>query len=92
MVFTPTTDGLFRVTFYMESIPLTGTLWDLSFKYTDDLKARNTPVWQVHGGQIADFTYIFREVAGQPITYTVAGGNNPPGASYDLFITVEQLQ
>ena len=89
---TPTTSGLFRVTFYFESSAIQGSVWGLSFKYTDDLATRSTAVWQAHPGQWANFAYVFRDVAGQPITYTVAQLKSGAGANYDLFITVEQLQ
>lgn len=89
----PEASGLFRVTVYMESSPVQGSHWGLSFGYTDDLKTRSTAISQVHPAQVASFTDIFRNVAGQPITYAVKGPNSPPpGATYDLFITVEQLQ
>lgn len=90
---TPAAGGLFRVTVYMESSPTLGSHWGLSFGYTDDLNTRNTAVFQIHPAQVSAFTEILRDVAGQPITYSVkAPSNPPPGASYDLFVTVEQLQ
>ena len=91
-LFTPTTSGLFRVTFYMESSPVRGSDWGLQFKYTDDLKTRSEPVWQATPGNLASFNYVFRVVAGQPITYAVTQVKIGEGAYYDLFITVEQLQ
>jgi hypothetical protein len=91
-LFTPTTSGLFRVTYYMESSPILASVWGLQFKYADDLKVRSEPVVRVNPGQSPSFSLMFRDVAGQPITYAVTQIKSSPDAYYDLFITVEQLQ
>ena len=91
-LFTPTTSGLFRVTVYMESSAIQGSVWSLQFKNTDDLKKRSGSIVQVAPGQLLSGVSVYRDVAGQPITYTVAQVKVGEGAFYDLFVTVEQLQ
>ena len=50
VLFTPDEDGLFRVTYYLESAHVKGSTWGVGFGWTDDVKARNTGVFQAHGG------------------------------------------
>ena len=92
-IITATADGLFRVTYYLESSHIQGSTWGVAFSWTDDLKTESTGIFEAHAGSISAGTWISRVIAGQPITYAVTAGiRNPPGASYSLFITVEQLQ
>jgi hypothetical protein len=92
-LFTPHTSGLFRVSGYLESAAVKGSIWAPSFSWVDDLKIRHIPFPVVTPGSYTNFASSLpvRGVAGQPITYTVMKGQNNPG-SYSLFITVEQLQ
>jgi len=90
---TSTTGGLFRVTQYLESSHIKGSTWGVTFGWTDDLKTWSTGVFQAHAGSISAGTWVVRIIPGQSITYAVTqGNNNPPGTSYYLFVTVEQLQ
>jgi hypothetical protein len=91
-VVTPTTSGVFRVTAYIESSALDGSQWGLQFKYTDDLRGRSEGLYQIHPGDSVSLVYSIRDVAGQPITYTVSELKNWTGGSYDLFVAVEQIQ
>jgi hypothetical protein len=89
---TAATDGLYRVTFYLESSRVKGSVWGVSFNWTDDLKTWNTPNFEALGGTVYASSLNFRVLAGQPIAYTVTKGNSQTGTSYSLFVTVEQLQ
>jgi hypothetical protein len=91
-VFIPSTSGLFRITAYIESSAMNGSQWGLQFKYTDDLRGRSAALYQVHPGDSESIVYNIRDVAGQPINYTVSELKNWTGGSYDLFITVEEIQ
>jgi len=96
-LYTPPTDGLFRISAYEQTTKLgsvSGGFWKFIFGWTDPLKPRTI------SGQVSDNGWstlwapiTIRDVAGQPIAYSVKpGGGNPGLTSYNLFITVEQLQ
>jgi hypothetical protein len=93
-LFAPATSGLFHVTYYLESSHVNGSVWYISFKWTDDLKTRGTGSFGANPGGISgqSLSWNFRCVAGQPIQYSVTGQDNSGGQSFDLFVTVEQLQ
>lgn len=94
VLFTSPTGGLFRVTEYLESSRVQGSTWGLTLNWTDDLKTWSTGVFTTHAGSIGSGTWIMRAVTGKPITYSVSTGQQlpPPEASFNLFITVEELQ
>jgi hypothetical protein len=91
-IYTPTTSGLFRVTYYLESdIHGIGGFWIFSWNWTDDLKTETpSPIYLEPGGYLNYGVPGMRVLAGHPITYTVT--NEGHGGSYSLFATVEQLQ
>jgi hypothetical protein len=92
-LFTPAADGLFRISVYMSSSPTQGSTWAYALFWTDDVKARNSGRQQLSPGTFSSFSAPVRALAGQPLSYSVsAGASNPPGANYNLSITVEQLQ
>ena len=92
-VFTPTNSGLFRVTVYMEASHTPSSHWDLFFYWKDDLRPTGMGLGSPMGGQILTNSFNVRAIAGGPISYILKKGKNtPPEATYNLFITVEQLQ
>ena len=90
-IFTSGVSGLFRVSFYLDSSRIRGSVWYLDFNWTDDLRPRRIGSYIANAGTETFTQFPIRAVAGQPITYTVTEQTNIQ-ASYDLFITVEQLQ
>ena len=90
-ILTSSVSGLFRVSFYMDSSRIRGSIWHLVFNWTDDLRPRQTGSYIVNAGNEAFSQFPVRGVAGQPITYTVNEQTNIQ-ATYDLFIAVEQVQ
>jgi hypothetical protein len=92
-LFTPSADGLFRISVYMSSSPSAGSTWAYALFWTDDIKARNSGRQQLSPGVFSSLSVPVRGLAGQPLSYSIsAGASNPPGATYNLSITVEQLQ
>ena len=88
-IYTPTTSGLFRITYYEESSQVGFGMWNFSWNWTDDLKKETKGPWVLYpGGYFNDGIPGMRVLAGRAMTYTVTGN----GGSYNLFATVEQLQ
>jgi hypothetical protein len=94
-LYTPAAAGLFRISYYLDSTPSQfGGNWGISFDWTDNLKSRigSLVLWPT-GFYSANTTgLVVYEVAGQPITYSVHASSNVGTSSYNLFMTVEQLQ
>ena len=90
-IYTPATDGLFRVVYY-EEVSQTGFgTWVFTWSWTDDLKTESQDMIQLSQGGYANYgVTAIRAVAGRPITYTVT--HRFGGGSYNLFATVEQMQ
>lgn len=93
-IFTPATDGLFRVNVYMESARINGSDWAIGLGWTDSEETRVYPGngYTVGPGGFGTFTQVVHDLAGQPMTYRVQGAKHSAGTSYNLFITVEELQ
>ncbi len=91
-IYTPTTSGLFRITFYMEADTQgIGGNWTLSWNWRDDLRTEAPNRLYLEPGQYVNYGIPgMRALAGYPITYTVT--NVGHGGSYSLYATVEQLQ
>jgi hypothetical protein len=90
-IYTPTTSGLFRVTYYMEADTRgIGSNWTLAWNWRDDLKTEAPNRLYLEPGQYFNYDFPVRALAGYPITYTVT--NVGHGGSYSLYATVEQLQ
>jgi len=89
---TPATSGVYRISVYMTSAFANGGTWSAEFNWRDDRHPSLTKV-QIPGlGEAySQTTTIVRAVAGYAIGYQVNESNSPQ-FSYDLFITVEQLQ
>jgi hypothetical protein len=108
-IFTPETDGLFRITLYEDQTDsitpckphiVCGHLAPI-FGYTDDRGRQQSlvpvPYFQFQGcpcGQPVSASAIARVKSGTPIRYAVQpfGGGDDNGSTYELFLTVEQLQ
>jgi hypothetical protein len=96
-IYTPPVNGLFRISAYedtKEIRPMKKAYWKFVFGWTDGVKAR-TIVGSVYtnGWSALWAPIIVRAMAGQPIAYSVRPGPGNNGASsYDLYITVEQIQ
>jgi hypothetical protein len=96
-IYTPPADGLFRISAYEETQEINGVsggFWRFTFGWTDPLLHRTiqgdvyNDSWSVLWAPIN-----IRAVAGQPIAYSVKpGGGNPGVTTWNLYITVEQLQ
>jgi hypothetical protein len=106
VLFTPTTDGMFRINAYMvTTVPKTdGTkpFWSLALQWTDDahnwlfVDAVATPAYQITNSNIFlrtnDWPLTFWVRAGTPIIYAVQStGGSALGSTYELFATLEQL-
>lgn len=97
-VFTPTTSGLFRVTAYMTtSTGTTNAYWDIEAGWTDNHGFKKGAFLGAASQNQAS-TYpgiLVQDLAGQPLLYQTilhGGGKGSGGMTYDLYITVEQLQ
>jgi len=92
-LFTPAADGLYRISVYMSTSPTKGSTWAYALLWTDDNKARNSGRQQLSPGAFSSFNAPVRSLAGQSMSYSISAGQSiPPGASYNVFITVEQLE
>jgi hypothetical protein len=97
-IFTPTTSGVFRINAYMSTSPGTvkRAVWGFYLGSTGDNGARQ---YATGSGPSSDngynATFVTQDVGGQPLFYQTkltAGGNGNGGMTYNLYITVEQLQ
>jgi len=106
VLFTPTADGLFRITIYMvTTVPKTnGTQadWSANVDWTDDagnwlfVEVAVTPAYQKTNSNVfartSDWPLTFWATAGTPISDSVQSGNGQAGGStYEVFATLEQL-
>ncbi len=90
-IYTPATDGLFRIVYYEEVSQAGLGTWVFTWSWTDDLKTESQDMIQLSQGTYANYGVTgIRAVAGHPITYTVT--RRFGSSSYNLFATVEQLQ
>lgn len=90
-IYTPTTDGLFRVVYYEEVTNVGFGVWVFTWRWTDDLKTEAQDMIQLSSGGYANYGVTgIRALAGHPITYTVT--HRFGGGTWNLFATVEQLQ
>jgi len=87
-IYTPTTTGFFRISYYEEDPSGVG-FWTFTWNWTDDSKYQAFGPFTIQPGEyFNDGVPGMRVLAGHPITYTVTGH----GGSYNLFAIVEQLQ
>jgi hypothetical protein len=87
-VYTPSTTGFFRISYYEEA-PGGFGIWTFTWNWTDDMRNQIFGPYVMQPGQyFNDGIPGMRVLAGHPITYAVTGN----GGSYNLFAIVEQLQ
>ena len=100
--------GLYRVSSYwaMTTMGNAGEGWELSVNWTDEAGMETGYASQLSTNSAPPFDYGFsadgfgyfsspvpiEAIAGTPITYAVTGPTDGSGGTYELFITVEQLQ
>lgn len=97
-IFTPVTDGLFRLSgvFVITTASNQAGNWSTSIGYTAD-SGSGYVQWievaseRVNGG-FSESTLTVRDNAGNPLTYLVFSTGNPQGSTYELFFTVERLE
>jgi hypothetical protein len=77
----------------------TGTIkrasWEALVGWTDNHGFKETFLGDAGSNQESNYSYTVQAVGGQPLLYQmkpVGGGGGVGGMTYDLFITVEQLQ
>lgn len=91
-IYTPPTDGFFRVAYYEQSVPGPGTGWGFTWKWTDDFQQQTFGPARLRPGDYFNAGIQgVRVRAGHPITYSISPLSGLGGA-YNLFATVEQLQ
>jgi hypothetical protein len=92
---TPTASGIYRITAYFVSGSNSATGgWGLRLHWKDEDGGRITPIRWADLGRLThviSVTYTVRSITGQPIQFSVNGFDSP-NFSYNLFITVEQLE
>lgn len=88
-IYTPTTSGVFRITYYFEAEAQgIGGPWILTWSWRDDLRPQTSPPVSVQAGQFFNWVLPLRDLGGHPITYSITGNTG----SYSLYAIVEQLQ
>ena len=102
-LFTPTADGMFRVSVYMVNVMDGGTtqmLWATGIGWTDDIGTWQLPyVAQVYTSKhynsallVPNPPITFWAKAGTPINYDVTLNSGPaPGSVYNVYISLEQI-
>jgi hypothetical protein len=95
-IYTPPVSGLFRISAYL-SLARSHTqnqYWDVLLRWTDD-----NGMMQAASGHTTErssnafmATAVVQDLGGEPIRYKTTPGGEARGQSYNLFITVEQLQ
>jgi hypothetical protein len=106
-IFNVTTTGLYRISSYM-AMTTPGSSqasWVLRLRWTDEAGFETNNYTILYGNQVPPLDYALapdtpgvlppvpiEAVAGTPINYTVGGPADGSGGTYELFISVEQLQ
>jgi hypothetical protein len=100
--------GLYRVSAYIaQIIPGTGSgAWPLCLSWTDEAGIETNQPSYLTDNSVPPYDYgsfqgqtgymptpaTIEAIAGTPITYVVTGPTDGSGGTYELFISVEQLQ
>jgi hypothetical protein len=90
-VFTPSSDGLYRITAYVEFVPTNSanTTNVLAF-WTDNEKTKGANL-SVAGNNGLFVPVTVYALAGTPISIETNGTSLASGSEYNLYVTVEQL-
>lgn len=98
-LFTPTTNGFYRVTAYLSASgpKQTGnTAWFFNLQCTDIVPFNGCGtgmIVEVNGALNANVFYAFSPHPGAPVSYSTGESNPPPvDTEYNLVFTIEQLQ
>jgi hypothetical protein len=105
-MFTPTQDGLYRITVYATlttSNLSSNSSWGYGIGWTDDAGSANQgSVLIGPGAQLGPFTFygittggtvlVVEAKSGIPVTYNVSQGGEPDGTAYSLYWTVEKME
>jgi len=98
VLLTPATHGIYRVSAYMTELATKFTVgtYNLVLNWSDEAGGpeQSPPSWvELPANRYSSGTLIVRSVAGKSIQYYVNGSNGTKtNFSYNLFITVEQLE
>jgi hypothetical protein len=105
-LFTPTQDGLYRVSAYATMTkpgPENSGSWSFNVAWTDDAGRQQEQFaldgsFNVQGPFLNDYNFyggavrIFEAKAGTPITFNLREGGVSAGAEYSLYYTLERLE
>jgi len=105
-LFTPTEDGLYRVSAYatVAKTSAAGTQWAFNLGWTDDAGPQKEEfVLSSYSNQVGPFindynfyggaVRVFEAKSGIPITFSLSQrGSAPNGAEYSLYYVLEQLE
>jgi hypothetical protein len=106
-IFNVTTTGLYRVSGYMAMIARgeKTAFWTLYLGWADEAGVELNEYGSLNADQKSPFSYGFgaaltnilppipiEAIAGTPIEYSVTRTPNTAGGTYELFLTVEELQ
>ena len=96
-IFTPTADGAFRISVYISTSPGTNqrATWTTYLGWTDLHGVKEAPFISAAQNADASANIVVQDVGGQPLLYQVkpvGGGGGVGGMTYDLLVTVEQIQ
>src|SRR6266446_5454833 len=99
-IFTPSQDGLYRLSVYMTesiAVPTSGAYWVFNAGWSDDagdeaigeilLNVNQTP-----SGAYGFFTLLLQVKAGKPITYSTTLSNGTDGGTYSMYFTLERME
>ena len=105
-IFTPTQNGLYRLSVYA-TVTRTGSVatgWQYDIFWTDDSGPQNGGQGLINGsdGNTGSFTWtnagnygavlVLEAAAGTPITYDILQQGAPDNAAYSLYYTLERLE
>lgn len=99
-IFTPSQDGLYRMSVYMTqvvAVPTSGSTWTFNLGWSDDAGDEATNqillgVNQTPTGAAGWVTLLLQAKAGKPITYSTTLSNGTDGGTYSLYSTLERLE
>jgi hypothetical protein len=105
-IFTPSQDGLYRVSVYMSQTQLGGGYgaWDFNLNWSDNAGTEGATPYELSDNNGFDGHYVnnlnaslpgatilLEAIRGVPVTYSVQALSSPAG-SYELYYVVERLE